>query len=91
MAGRTSQRKGRQVSTGQPQVVLRHLRLLAIWFVVITVIILLYAQETEPMPVSIMGRLLIAAGIVVLVNLPFVRAIGRIYLDTTPDEPDLDD
>lgn len=69
----------------------RHLRLLAIWFVVITVIILLYAEQTEPMPVSIMGRLLIAAGIVVFVNLPFVRAIGRIYLITTPDAPDLDD
>lgn len=68
-----------------------NLRKLAIWFAVITVVIILYADETDPMPVSIAGRLLIAAGIVIVLNIPFVKAIGRIYLNTKPDDGDLDD
>ncbi|UTH46372.1 hypothetical protein [Loktanella salsilacus] len=62
-----------------------------IWFAVITVIVLLYADVTDPFPVSVGHRLLIAAGIVVFINLPWVKAIGRIYLRTTPDDGDLDD
>mgnify|MGYP003680405264 CR=1 FL=1 len=70
---------------------LRSLGKLVIWFVVITVLILLYADETDPLPVSIVDRLLIAAGVVVFLNLPIVKAIGRIYLNTKPGDDDLDD
>jgi hypothetical protein len=70
---------------------LRSLGKLVIWFVVITVLILLYADETDPLPVSIVDRLLIAASVVVFLNLPIVKAIGRIYLNTTPGDDDLDD
>jgi hypothetical protein len=70
---------------------LRTLRGLVIWFVIITLVIILYADEATPMPLSIADRLLIAAGIVVFLNLPFVKAIGRIYLNTKPDDGDLDD
>ncbi|MDR6264345.1 MULTISPECIES: hypothetical protein [Rhodobacterales] len=73
------------------QFVLRNLCALAVWFVVITFIIMLYADETDPMPVSIWLRLLISAGIVVFVNIPLVKSIGRIFLNTTPDDPALDD
>ncbi len=79
------------MSAMSKQGVLRHLRALSIWFVVITVVVALYADNVDPMPVSIVNRLLIAAGIVVFCNLPFVKKIGRIYLNTTPDEGDLDD
>jgi len=65
--------------------------MLAIWFLVITVVVFLYADDTDPLPVSIISRLLIAAGIVAVLNLPVVTAIGRIYLNTTPDDADLDD
>ncbi|MBU2868125.1 hypothetical protein KO497_14185 [Pacificibacter marinus] len=65
--------------------------MLCIWFVVITVIVYLYADDIEPMPVSLFNRLLIAAGIVVFLSIPFVKKIGRIYLNTTPDDADLDD
>lgn len=71
--------------------ILRQLGLILIWFAVITVIVLLYADVTDPFPVSVGHRLLIAAGIVVFINLPWVKAIGRIYLRTTPDDGDLDD
>ncbi|AML53750.1 hypothetical protein RC74_18870 [Falsihalocynthiibacter arcticus] len=64
---------------------------MTIWFLVITVIIALYADETDPLPLSIFIRLLIAAGIVIFLNIPFVKAIGRIYLNTTPGDDDLDD
>lgn len=73
------------------KVVLRNLTIFAIWFVVITFLVLIYADETDPMPVSITSRLLIAAGIVGFINIPLVKTIGRIYLNTTPDEDDLDD
>ena len=71
--------------------ILRQLGFVLIWFAVITVIVLLYADVTDPFPVSVGDRLLIAAGIVVFINLPWVKAIGRIYLRTTPDDGDLDD
>lgn len=71
--------------------ILRQLGFVMIWFAVITVIVLLYADVTDPFPVSVGHRLLIAAGIVVFINLPWVKAIGRIYLRTTPDDGDLDD
>ncbi|WP_245667768.1 hypothetical protein [Neptunicoccus sediminis] len=71
--------------------VISELRALAIWFVVVTVLIYLYADATDPMPVSITSRLLISTGIVAFLNLPFVKAIGRIYLNTTPDDADLED
>jgi hypothetical protein len=74
-----------------PSFILRQLGIVLIWFAVITVIILMYSDETGPFPVSVGHRLLIAAGIVVFVNLPWVKAIGRIYLRTTPDDGDLDD
>nr|WP_252729717.1 hypothetical protein [Pacificibacter marinus] len=67
------------------------MQVLCIWFVVITVIVYLYADDIEPMPVSLFNRLLIAAGIVVFLSIPFVKKIGRIYLNTTPDDADLDD
>ncbi|WP_354668125.1 hypothetical protein [Pacificibacter marinus] len=73
------------------QFILRKLQVLCIWFVVITVIVYLYADDIEPMPVSLFNRLLIAAGIVVFLSIPFVKKIGRIYLNTTPDDADLDD
>ncbi|WP_376873626.1 hypothetical protein [Albirhodobacter sp. R86504] len=76
--------------TSRP-VLFRHLRLLAILFLVVTVIIHLYADDADPMPVSTLTRLLIAAGILIVVNLPFVKAIGRIFLNTTPDDGPLDD
>lgn len=69
----------------------RLLRSIALWFLVITLVILLYAEQTTPMPLSIPARLLLAAAITLVLNLPFVRAIGRIYLNTTPDDADLDD
>lgn len=71
--------------------VLAKLQLLVIWLVVITVVIFLYADESDPMPVSLLNRLLIAIGIVVFVSLPIVKKIGRIYRDTTPIDDDLDD
>ncbi|SFN48110.1 hypothetical protein SAMN04487859_103128 [Roseovarius lutimaris] len=73
------------------QYVLRKLQMLCIWFVVITVAIYLYADDNDPMPVSLFDRLLIATGIVVFLSIPFVKKIGRIYLNTTPDDADLDD
>ena len=73
------------------QFVLRSLLILTIWFLVITFIIMLYADETDPMPVSIAVRFLISAGIVAFLNIPVVKSIGRIYLNTTPDDADLED
>lgn len=73
------------------QYVLRKLQMLCIWFVVITVAIYLYADDNDLMPVSLFDRLLIATGIVVFLSIPFVKKIGRIYLNTTPDDADLDD
>jgi hypothetical protein len=40
---------------------------------------------------NVSHRLLIATGIVVLIHLRWVKAIGRVYLRTTPDDGDLDD
>lgn len=71
--------------------VLRKLRMLGIWFAVITIIIHLYSDDYDPMPVSLFNRLLVATGIVVFLSIPFVKKIGRIYLNTTPDDADLDD
>ncbi|MCZ4350927.1 hypothetical protein O4H61_00215 [Roseovarius aestuarii] len=79
------------MSANSKQYILRKLRLLCIWFVVITVIIHLYSDDSSPMPVSLFNRLLIATGIVIFLSLPFVRKIGQIYLRTTPDDADLDD
>jgi len=79
------------VSAISRQYVLRKLQMLCIWFVVITVAIYLYADDNDPMPVSLFDRLLIATGIVVFLSIPFVKKIGRIYLNTTPDDADLDD
>ncbi|WP_281982261.1 hypothetical protein [Thalassorhabdomicrobium marinisediminis] len=62
-----------------------------IWFVVITIVVHLYSAEQDPMPVSVLNRLLAAAFIVALFSLPPVRWIGRIYLNTTPPDDDLDD
>ncbi|WP_237763525.1 hypothetical protein [Falsirhodobacter sp. alg1] len=70
--------------------ILRTLRAIAIWFIVITVIILMYADDVDPMPISIFNRLLIAAGITAFFNIPVVKRIGRIYLNTTPDDGDAD-
>ncbi|MDO6723413.1 hypothetical protein Q4560_09060 [Celeribacter halophilus] len=78
------------MSTPQKQFILRNLRNLVIWFLVITIVIVLYADDINPMPVNIFIRFLIAAGIVVFLNIPFVKAIGRIYLNTTPDDEDLE-
>ncbi|MBB3993008.1 membrane protein DedA with SNARE-associated domain [Sulfitobacter undariae] len=77
--------------TTQKQFIFRNLRAVAIWFLVVTVLISLYAKSVDPLPVSLLQRLLIAVGIVIFCNIPFVRAIGRIYRDTTPDDGDLDD
>ncbi|WP_394155082.1 hypothetical protein [Loktanella salsilacus] len=71
--------------------ILRHFGQVLIWFGIITVIIAMYADQISPFPVSIWHRFLIAAGIVVFINLPWVKAIGRIYLRTSPDDGDLDD
>jgi len=79
------------VSAISRQYVLRKLQMLCIWFVVITVAIYLYADDNDLMPVSLFDRLLIATGIVVFLSIPFVKKIGRIYLNTTPDDADLDD
>jgi len=68
--------------------VLRTLRAVAIWFLVVTVIISIYADSVDPLPVSIFKRLLIAVGIVIFVNLPVIKAIGRVFRDTTPDDSD---
>ncbi|WP_236939987.1 hypothetical protein [Falsihalocynthiibacter arcticus] len=57
----------------------------------IAVIVALYADETDPLPLNISIRLLIAAGIVTFLNIPLVKAIGRVYLNTTPDDGDLED
>lgn len=79
------------MSTPQKQFILRNLRNLIIWFLLITIVIVLYADDINPMPVNLFSRFLIAAGIVITLNIPFVKAIGRIYLNTTPDDADLDD
>ncbi|MEL7801681.1 hypothetical protein [Sulfitobacter pontiacus] len=71
--------------------ILRKLQLLCIWFIVITVVIYLYADDADPMPVSLLNRLLVAAGVVVFLSIPFVKKVGQIYLSTTPDDGDLDD
>ncbi len=73
------------------QLVKKNLRALLIWFLVTTFIITLYADELNPLPVSIAGRLAISAAIVAFLNIPFVKAVGRIYLNTTPDDGDLDE
>ena len=72
------------------QLVKKNLRALLIWFLV-TTFITLYADELNPLPVSIAGRLAISAAIVAFLNIPFVKAVGRIYLNTTPDDGDLDE
>jgi hypothetical protein len=79
------------VSENSRQYILSKLLLLCIWLVVITVVIYLYADDVDPMPVSLLKRLLIAAGIVVFLSTPFVKKVGRIYLNTTPDDDDLGD
>jgi len=79
------------VSANSKQYILHKLKLICIWFVVITVVIALYADETNPMPVSLITRFVISASIVAVTSIPFVRKIGRIYLNTTPDDADLDD
>lgn len=79
------------MSANSKQYVLRKLQLLGIWFVVITVAVHLYSDDLDPMPVSLFSRLLIAAGIVVFLSIPFVKKVGRIYLNTTPDDAGLDD
>ena len=73
------------------QYILSKLQLLCIWFVVITVVIYLYADDSDPMPVSLLNRLLIAAGIVVFLSISFVKKVGGVYLNTNPDDDDLDD
>ena len=78
------------MSSNLKRPMVRYFRSLAVWFLVITVIISLYAESTDPMPVTILTRLMIAAGIVAFLSLPLVRKIGRIYLNTTPDDGDLD-
>ncbi len=55
------------------------------------VTIYLYADDIDRMPVSLLNRLLIAIGIVVFLSIPFIKKIGRIYLNTTPDDGDLED
>ena len=64
---------------------------LGIWFLVVTFVVLIYAKGDDPMPLSVLSRLGIAAAIVAFVNIPLIRRIGHIYLHTTPDEDDLDD
>ena len=83
--------RSERVTTRSRQYVLGKLRLVAIWFLVLTVIIHLYADPTDPMPVSLVSRLLIALGIVAIASIPLVRKIGRIYRDTPPDDGDLDE
>ncbi|UOA30881.1 hypothetical protein DSM110093_00641 [Sulfitobacter sp. DSM 110093] len=63
---------------------------LAIWFLVVTFVVLIYAKGDDPMPLSVLSRLGIAAAIVAFVNIPLIRRIGHIYLHTTPDDGDLD-
>jgi len=58
---------------------------------VITVVIYLYADDSDPMPVSLINRLLIATGVIVFLSIPVVQKIGRTYLNTKPDDADLDD
>ncbi len=64
---------------------------LAVWFLVVTFVVLIYARGDDQMPLSVLGRLGIAAAIVAFVNIPLIRKIGHIYLHTTPDDGDLDD
>ncbi|HAC49962.1 hypothetical protein A3753_01610 [Sulfitobacter sp. HI0082] len=64
---------------------------LGIWFLVVTFVVLIYAKGDDPMPLSVLSRLGIAAAIVAFVNIPLIRRIGHIYLHTTPDDGDLDD
>ncbi len=79
------------MSTDHKHFIRHKLQQLAIWFLVITVVIYLYADTTDPIPVTLFSRLLIAAGIVAFLNIPLVKTIGQIYLKTTPDDADLDD
>jgi len=78
--------------TNAPNHPLRRILLsLAIWFFVVTVVVLIYAKGDDPMPLSFLSRLGIAAGIVAFMNIPLIRKIGHIYLHTTPDDGDLED
>ncbi len=71
-----------EVSTPPKRFMPRNLRMLALWFLGITVVIVLYADDPDPMPVSIFSRLLVAAGIVAFLNIPFGSVDG---LDAPPD------